>query len=137
MTDSKSIFENAAVRFAGVVLGANDRPIEMFVVETIDGLFWFEAKTDYLENGNDFRTTIRNFGLHRKFAAGSTTPLARRSFSAVDSQAAKARVELFFLGSNDKTSLPYSPFPGAKGRCMGVKFPDGWATITPDGGASR
>ncbi len=44
--------------------------IELFLVESAAGPFWFEETREYAENGNDRWVTIRNFGLRNKDAGG-------------------------------------------------------------------
>jgi hypothetical protein len=101
----------------------------MYVVETLDGPFWFEVSYEFSENNIEFRVTVRNFRLRIYRAAGSTTPLVRRSFSAAEAQAAQARLEVLFLGPHDNPCLPYVPFRWGRSKCLGVNFSNGWITV--------
>jgi hypothetical protein len=137
MGDDNNFLQRATIRSDGRVGRELPDVFEVFVVETGEDSFWFEASADYAENGNDFQMTIRNFGLHHKTAAGSHTPIVRKCFSPSEAKSAEARVKLFFRGSECDGIQPYSPFPGAKGRCIGVAFSKGWITLKCDGSALK
>jgi hypothetical protein len=122
---------NATIRDDGSVreAGPNGEPIEVFVVETAKHRFWFEIDVRYADNGDDRWVTIRNFGLRGKLSAGGTSPWALHSFNAAGANAARSLVEAFFLGSPDGAVLPYVPYAGARGRCLGVNFPRDWIEV--------
>jgi hypothetical protein len=122
-------FANATIKFDGMVRGPDEYGIEMFLVETPNGLFWFEGSYNYAAKGDDFTVTVRNFGLWHKEAAGSTTPHVRKKFSASEARSAEARLKAFFLGPKDNPGLPFSPFHLPETRCVGVNFPKRWITI--------
>ena len=109
--------------------GPDNKPIEVFVVETDQGPFWFEVSYKFADNQNAFWVTVGNFGLRRREAAGSTLPALRRSFSAAEAEAARKRVEAVFLGPHDNPDLPFLPFRRGRNKCRGVTFPDGWITV--------
>jgi hypothetical protein len=124
-----NIFESATIKWDGSIRGPEERPIELFLVETAKGRFWFEVSYDFVENGNDFRVTVRNFGLPDRTAAGSTTPLIRRHFSRAEAQVAQTRLEALFLGPHDSPCLPFVPFRRGRSKCLGVNFPNGWIAV--------
>jgi hypothetical protein len=131
MSEPENILKNAAIKWDGRVRGGpNDQPIDMYVVETREGLLWFEVENEYAKNENDFQVIVCNFGLRDKSAAGSTWALLRRNFTPAEVQTARARLEALFLGPHDDPSLPFVPFRIGQGKCLGVNFPRGWINVT-------
>src|SRR5258708_8842656 len=109
--------------------GRDGEAVAMYGVETVSARFWFEVYYDYADNGNDFRVTVRNFGLLSKHLGGATNPIARRKFSVAEAKTAKARLNALFLGPHDNPDLPLLPFRIGKGRCLSVELPDGWIVV--------
>jgi len=99
------------------------------VVETSQARFWFEVDLLPAEDRNDFLVAISNFGLFDRWLGGAANPIARRRFTASEAQIVQLKLRKFFLGSKEKNIAPYAIFPGSKGKCVGVKFPNGWITI--------
>jgi len=128
MSEPATILTNAVIKYDGSVRGPYDTGINVFVVRTSEGSFWFETKYEFAKNGADFFVIVWNFGLRSKEAAGSIDPGERRPFTASEAKAARARLESFFTGPRDNSSLPYL-FQMARARCLGVKFPTDWITI--------
>ena len=131
MGEATNQLESATIKYDGAVreAGSDGAPIEVFVVEMPQRSFWFETSYKYADNEHDFWVTVWNFGLHRRTAAGSRTPLVRDTFTASDAATARARLEALFLGRKDTAALPYVPFRMAQTKCLGVNFPDGWITV--------
>ena len=128
MSDAVNALENATIKADGMVreAGPNGEPVQVYIVEMPDRSFWFETYYKYVENSNDHWVTIWNFGLHRRTAAGSKTPLVRDEFTAAEAATARRRLETLFLGPQDNPALLWHP---PKTRCLGVNFPDGWITV--------
>src|SRR4029079_5946946 len=104
--------------------GPDDLGIHLFLVETDAVHFWFEVEYEFAENQTDFWVVIRNFGLHRRSAAGSKPGLATRRFNVAEGNAAQAALKALFLGPPENERLPFFPFKLGRSRCLGVKFPD-------------
>ncbi len=125
----RNIVSGATIKSDGSVRPEvpGDQVIELFLVESAAGPFWFEETREYAENGNDRWVTIRNLGLRNKDAGGSRTSIFNFSFSTAEARTAEEVVRRFFMGS--RSAAPYKPSPGAKGRCLDVIFPAGWITV--------
>jgi hypothetical protein len=128
MTEGENALEIAAIKADGSLRGPDDYGIDMFRVDTPQGPFWFEAYFNFAPNGCDFTVVIKNFGLWRKSAAGSTTPNVRKKFSASEARSAESHLKAFFLGPKDNPGLPYL-LRLPKANCIGVDFPKGWISI--------
>src|SRR4051812_28075519 len=126
MTAQEADLTAAVIRFDGSVRGPSETGIKTYRVEVAGPPFWFEAEFKYGPNGDDFRVTIRNYGLRDKTAAGSLSSTIRRQFSASQAQIAKKRVEAFFLKAPVKGRTQPSGYPEDNGHCLGVVFPEGW-----------
>ena len=97
----------ATIEFDGMVREPANGPTDLYKLQTDHRSFWFEAEYEFAGNGNDFRLTVRNFGLEHKVAAGSRG-LVLPPFSDVDATAARSRLEGFFMGPRDNPGLPNS-----------------------------
>jgi hypothetical protein len=109
MGELENFLEHAAIRADGSVRGPDEYGIQLFCVEAPQGPFWFEAYFDFGPNGSDYIGTIRNFGLFRKSAAGSTAPDVRRKLSRSEASTAEARLKALFLGPKGNPALPVAP----------------------------
>jgi len=125
-----SDMQDATIQDDGTVFDG-DGIIRVFKVETPEKTFWFEFDFEVAENGVDFWIAVNNFGLVRRSAAGSKTPLVRWKFTADEARVAQARLREFFFGSQEKNIAPF-PIPSgsqSKVKCLGIKFSEGWITI--------
>ena len=125
MIRTQSIFVDAIISHDGVVHWTLT-PWEIYVVEASEERFWFEARIDYAENGEDFRVVVWNFGLKSRHGGGTRADYWRRSFTYAEARAAKVMLHGFFLGSRHTPGLPDFPFRNGRGRCIGVDFPADW-----------
>jgi len=116
--------ENSVIKDDGTVF-EGDGIIRVFKVETPEKTFWFEFNYEVADNGLDFWIVVSNFGLARREAAGSRTPLVRWKFTALEAQTALSRLRDFFLGSKERLIRGAE----SKSRLLGVKFPSGWITL--------
>ena len=126
MSEPDNIMSNAEIKDDGTARGLYGGGIDLFLVRTSEGFFWFEADDEYAENRHDFWVIVRNFGLTDRAGAGITNELSRRSFTWAEARTAQARLRALFLGPNDNPALPYRY---RFGKCLGVKFPPDWITI--------
>ena len=102
MREQPNIMQSATIQSDGTSL-TGEEVIRLFKVETDQKTFWFELDYEVAENGLDFWIVVSNFGLARRSAAGSKTPLVRWKFTALEAQtAAQARLREFFFGSAEK-----------------------------------
>jgi len=125
MIPTQTIFADAIISHDGVVHWTLT-PWEIYLVESGDERFWFEARIDYAEDGQDFRIVVWNFGLNSRQGAGGRAGYWRRDFTYAEARAAKAMLSSFFLGSRYTPGLPDLPFRNGRGRCTGVDFPPDW-----------
>jgi hypothetical protein len=125
MSEPENIMSNAQIKNDGSERGIHDEGIQLFLVTTSEGSFWFEVDQEFAENRSDFWITIRNFGLNDRRAAGMTSVL-RRHFTRSEVATAQARLRALFLGPGDNPALPYAY---RFGKCVGVEFPSDWITI--------
>lgn len=130
VSEQTNIMENPLIKSDGTVFDG-ERVIRVFKVETQEKSFWFEFNFEVAENGIDEWIVVSNFGLARREAAGSKTPLVRWKFTPLEAQTAQARLRDFFLGSKERNVPAFPLIAGAqsKSRLLGVKFPNGWITL--------
>jgi hypothetical protein len=126
VTTPATILDTATIKCDGSVRGPDDQGIEVYVVETIEGPLWLEAHYEWMENGNDFYLTVRNFGLVRKSAAGSTTLLFCRRFSEEDAKTAQVLLEALFMG--------HETIRGSH-TCFNTRRPNAWESNYRAGGS--
>jgi hypothetical protein len=123
MSEPENIMSSAEIEYDG----SNRDGIQLYLVRTTKGEFWFEAGLEFV-NDYDFWVIISTFGLIRRTAAGSTAPSNRRTFTPAEAATAQAQLEALFQGPADIPGRHYR-FINPKAKCLGVRFEPSWIAI--------